>query len=164
MLKSEDHAATTVKRRPLLLALGAVGAGLTALNSAPARADTPAPGWPTKAFSEKSEADALQALYGKPVTPSDKVTIELPEIAENGAVVPVSVSSTLPGVTSISILVPKNPFTLAASYGIPDGTAPAISSRLKMAATGNVIGVVEAGGKLYSATKEVKVTLGGCGG
>jgi sulfur-oxidizing protein SoxY len=79
-------------------------------------------------------------------------------------VVPVSVSSTLADVTSISILVAENPNALAASYKIPAGTMPSVANRLKMAKTSNVIAVVEAGGKLYSAAKEVKVTVGGCGG
>jgi sulfur-oxidizing protein SoxY len=74
------------------------------------------------------------------------------------------VSSTLADVTSISILVAENPNALAASYKIPAGTIPSVANRLKMARTSNVIAVVEAGGKVYSATKEVKVTVGGCGG
>ena len=78
--------------------------------------------------------------------------------------VPISVSSTLPDVTSISILVAENPNALAASYMIPAGTLPSVANRLKMAKTTNVIAVVEAGGKLYSTSKEVKVTVGGCGG
>jgi len=92
------------------------------------------------------------------------VKLDAPEIAENGAVVPVAVSSSLPDVTSIAILVTENPNTLAAAYRILPGAAPSVSNRLKMAKTSNVIAVVEAGGKLYSATKEVKVTVGGCGG
>ena len=78
--------------------------------------------------------------------------------------VPISVSTALPDVTSISILVAENPNALAASYRIPAGTIPNVASRLKMAKTSNVTAVVEAGGKLYSATREVKVTVGGCGG
>ncbi len=78
--------------------------------------------------------------------------------------VPISVSSTLADVTSISILVAENPNALAASYKIPAGTLPSVANRLKMAKTTNVIAVVEAGGKLYSTSKEVKVTVGGCGG
>jgi sulfur-oxidizing protein SoxY len=79
-------------------------------------------------------------------------------------VVPISVSAAIPDVTSISILVSENPNALAASYKIPAGTMPSVANRLKMAKTTNVIAIVEAGGKLYSATKEVKVTVGGCGG
>ena len=120
--------------------------------------------YPESAFAAKNEADAIRLLYGKTAEPSDKIKLEAPEIAENGAVVPISVSSSLAEVTSISILVSGNPNTLAASYKIPAGTMPSVANRLKMAKTSNVIAVVEAGGKLYSATKEVKVTVGGCGG
>jgi sulfur-oxidizing protein SoxY len=120
--------------------------------------------YPEDAFKAKGDADAIKALYGKAAEPSDKVKLDAPEIAENGAVVPVSISTTLPDVTSISILVAENPNALAASYQIPAGTVPSVANRLKMAKTSNVIAVVEAGGKLYSATREVKVTVGGCGG
>ena len=120
--------------------------------------------YPEDAFKAKSDADAIKSLYGKTAEPSDKVRLDVPEIAENGAVVPISVSSSLADVTSISILVADNPNALAASYKIPAGTLPSVANRLKMAKTTNVIAIVEAGGKLYSATKEVKVTVGGCGG
>ncbi|HTJ02174.1 MAG TPA: thiosulfate oxidation carrier protein SoxY [Methylovirgula sp.] len=123
-----------------------------------------APGWPENAFKQKSKDDAVKALYGKPMTASDKITLEVPEIAENGAVVPVTVSTTLPNVTSISILVEQNPYTVAASYKLSDATLPSVGCRLKMAKTTAVIGVVESGGNLYSTSKQVKVTLGGCGG
>jgi sulfur-oxidizing protein SoxY len=95
---------------------------------------------------------------------SDKVKLDAPEIAENGAVVPISVTTTLDSVTSISFLVSDNPNALAASYQIPPGTLPNVANRLKMAKTSTVTAIVESGGKLYSATKEVKVTVGGCGG
>ena len=120
--------------------------------------------YPEDAFKAKSEADAIKSLYGKTAEPSDKVKLDAPEIAENGAVVPISVSTTLADVTSIAFLVSENPNALAASYKIPAGTMPSVANRLKMAKTSNVIAIVEAGGKLYSATKEVKVTVGGCGG
>jgi len=120
--------------------------------------------YPEDAFKQKSNADAIKSLYGKTAEPSDKVKLDAPEIAENGGVVPISVSSTLADVTSISILVSENPNALAASYKIPPGTIPSVANRLKMAKTSNVIAIVEAGGKLYSTTKEVKVTVGGCGG
>jgi sulfur-oxidizing protein SoxY len=120
--------------------------------------------YPEEAFKQKGEADAIKALYGKTAEPSDKVKMDAPEIAENGAVVPISVTTTLADVTSISFLVSENPNALVASYRIPAGTVPSVANRIKMAKTSNVIVVVEAGGKLYSATKEVKVTVGGCGG
>ena len=120
--------------------------------------------YPEDAFKQKNSDDAIKALYGKAAEASDKIKLDAPEIAENGAVVPVAVSSTLPEVTSISILVAENPNALIASYRIPAGTIPNVANRIKMAKTSNVIAVVEAGGKLYSASKEVKVTVGGCGG
>ncbi|HEY3791462.1 MAG TPA: thiosulfate oxidation carrier protein SoxY [Bradyrhizobium sp.] len=120
--------------------------------------------YPEDAFNQKSEADAVKALYGRTAEPSDQVKLDAPEIAENGAVVPIAVTTTLAGVTSISFLVTDNPNALAASYRIPPGTMPSVANRLKMAKTSNVIAIVEAGGKLYSATREVKVTVGGCGG
>src|SRR3954451_22586025 len=120
--------------------------------------------YPEAAFKQKSEAEAIKSLYGKTAEPSDKVKLDAPEIAENGGVVPISVTTTLADVTSIAFLVSENPNALAASYQIPPGTVPAVANRLKMAKTTNVIVIVEAGGKLYSATKEVKVTVGGCGG
>jgi sulfur-oxidizing protein SoxY len=153
------------RRRFLVLTAlaGAVAAGMDALRAVAAFA-ADAAGWPADAFKQKSEADAAKTLYGKSFEPSDKVKLEAPEIAENGAVVPISVSSTLPNVTSISIMVKENPYVLAASYKIPEGTNAAVSNRLKMAKTSQVVAVVESGGKLYSASKEVKVTVGGCGG
>lgn len=147
---------------------GAVGiavlglGGVSLMTDAHAAADAKA--WPDKAFSAKGEADALKALYGKTGEPSDKVNLDAPEIAENGAVVPIAVASTLPNVTGIAILVLENPNTLAAAYKIPEGTEASVASRLKMAKTSKVMAVVESGGKLYTATKEVKVTVGGCGG
>jgi sulfur-oxidizing protein SoxY len=120
--------------------------------------------YPEDAFKQKSEAEAIKALYGKTAEASDKVKLDAPEIAENGSVVPISVSTTLADVTSISFLVSENPNALAASYRISAGTVPSVANRLKMAKTSNVTAIVEAGGKLYSATKEVKVTVGGCGG
>jgi sulfur-oxidizing protein SoxY len=141
-----------------LLGIAGVRFGLT---SAVAAANDK---YPEDAFKQKSSDDAIKLLYGKTAEPSDKIKLDAPEIAENGAVVPVSVSSTLADVTSISILVAENPNALVASYRLPAGTMPNVANRLKMAKSSNVIAVVEAGGKLYSATKEVKVTVGGCGG
>jgi sulfur-oxidizing protein SoxY len=120
--------------------------------------------YPEDAFKQKSDAEAIKALYGKSHAASDKVKLDAPEIAENGAVVPISVTTTLADVNSISFFVSENPNALAASYQIPAGTVPSVANRLKMAKTCNVTAIVESGGKLYSAVKEVKVTVGGCGG
>ncbi len=159
--------APNAARRTILkaaIAGGVVGMGFTGAFPFPAYANADAKDWPQDAFKQKSETDALKALYGKSAEASDKVSLDAPEIAENGAVVPIAASSTLPNVTAIAILVLENPFTLAAAYKIPAGTAAAVSNRLKMAKTSKVVAVVELGGKLYSASKEVKVTVGGCGG
>jgi sulfur-oxidizing protein SoxY len=153
-------------RRLILQGAGVValvGLGNIAFGPAPALAAANDK-YPEDAFKAKSAADAIKALYGKTAEPSDKVKLDAPEIAENGAVVPISVTTDLADVTSISFLVTDNPNALAASYRIPAGTMPSVANRLKMAKTSNVIAIVEAGGKLYSATKEVKVTVGGCGG
>ena len=120
--------------------------------------------YPEDAFKQKGDADAIKALYGKTAEASDKVKLDAPEIAENGAVVPIAVATTLTDVTSIAFLASENPNALAAFYVISEGTVPAVANRLKMAKTCKVIAIVESGGKLYSATKEVKVTVGGCGG
>ncbi|HWZ41380.1 MAG TPA: thiosulfate oxidation carrier protein SoxY [Bradyrhizobium sp.] len=120
--------------------------------------------YPEDAFRQKTDAEAIKALYGKTAEASDKIKLDAPEIAENGAVVPIAVTTTLTDVTSISFFVSENPNALAASYVIPAGTTPAVANRLKMAKTCNVIAIVESSGKLFSATKEVKVTVGGCGG
>jgi sulfur-oxidizing protein SoxY len=159
----DPHSAT---RRLILKGAGAValfGLGEALCGLAPALAAANDK-YPEDAFKQKSDADAVKSLYGRPHEPSDKVKLDAPEIAENGGVVPISVTTTLADVTSISFLVSENPNALAASYQIPEGTLPSVSNRLKMAKTCNVIAIVESGGKLYSATKEVKVTVGGCGG
>jgi sulfur-oxidizing protein SoxY len=160
------HDGFPATRRLILKGAGAValiGLGNLPFGLAPAFAAANDK-YPEDAFKQKSDADAIKALYGRTAEPSDKVKMDAPEIAENGAVVPISVSTTLPDVTSISILVAENPNALAASYRIPAGTLPSVANRLKMAKTTNVIAIVEAGGKLYSTAKEVKVTVGGCGG
>lgn len=115
------------------------------------------------AFKEKAVSDVLKALGGD-VQPSDQITIVTPDIAENGAVVPVTVRSALPSTTEIFLIVEQNPNPMAAAFMIPDQTEPSISARVKVAQTSNLIAVVKADGKLYSAVRETKVTLGGCGG
>jgi sulfur-oxidizing protein SoxY len=120
--------------------------------------------YPDDAFKQKDDKEAIRLLYGRKAEPSDQIKLDAPEIAENGAVVPISVTTSLAEVTSIAFVVPENPNVLAAYYKIPAGTLPNIANRLKMAKTSNVMVIVEAGGKLYSAAREVKVTVGGCGG
>jgi sulfur-oxidizing protein SoxY len=121
--------------------------------------------WPEKAFEAKSQDDTLNALFGTTeTTESSAVVLSAPDIAENGAVVPVSVSSTLENVESISVIVEQNPSPLAASFDLGPNAVADVSTRLKMGKTSNVMAVVKADGKLHTASKEVKVTIGGCGG
>ncbi len=121
--------------------------------------------WPEQAFKAKKYPDAMQALIGntQPVDSKD-IKVKAPDIAENGAVVSVTVKTTLPDVESISIFVPVNTFPLSASYEMSNMADGFITGRFKMAKTSDVVAVVKAGGKLYTAKKAVKVTLGGCGG
>ena len=121
--------------------------------------------WNKAAFETKSLNDAVKAMGGASATESKDITITSPDIAENGAVVPFTIASKVPKTEAIALLVEKNPNILAANFSIPDGTEPWVNTRVKMSQTSNVIALVKAGdGKYYYATKEVKVTLGGCGG
>lgn len=120
--------------------------------------------WDKGAFEAKSMEEVLKALgAGKPADSKD-VQLSGPDIAENGAVVPVGVKSALPGTEFVAILVEKNPNMLAASFTLPEGTAADVSTRIKMGQTSNVYALVKAGGSYYMTVKEIKVTLGGCGG
>jgi sulfur-oxidizing protein SoxY len=120
--------------------------------------------WNKSAFEAHKMDDAMAAIgAGKPAESAD-IQITAPDIAENGAVVPVGVASKLPNTESIAILIEKNPAMLAASFDIPQGTVADVQTRVKMGQTSDVYAVVKADGKFYMAKKEVKVTLGGCGG
>ncbi|AWI75471.1 thiosulfate oxidation carrier protein SoxY [Parazoarcus communis] len=120
--------------------------------------------WNKSAFDAKTLDTAMSAMgAGKPVESAD-VQITAPDIAENGAVVPVGVVSNLPNTEQISIMIEKNPNMLAATFDIPAGTLPDVQTRVKMGQTSDVYAVVKADGKYYMAKKEIKVTLGGCGG
>ena len=153
------------KRRTTLKAAG--GAGVLALLAA---AGIVRPGelfaadWNKAAFELKTTQDALKALGAAGPASSADIVIRAADIAENGAVVPVGVESRIPGTQSISILIDKNPNALAASFDIPAGTEPSITTRVKMGQTSDVYVLVKADGKFYVAKKEIKVTLGGCGG
>lgn len=138
----------------------AVAAGVIRPGTARAEA------WNKAAFEVKNSLnDAVKALGGSaaPIE-SSEIAMSSPDIAENGAVVPFTVTSKLPKTESIALLVEKNPNILAANFSIPDGTEPWINTRIKMGQTSNVIALVKADGKYYYTAKEVKVTLGGCGG
>jgi len=120
--------------------------------------------WNKAAFEAKSMADTLKALGATTPADSKDVQMTAPDIAENGAVVPIGVATTLPNVTMVAIMIEKNPSTLAANFTLPAGTEPNIQTRVKMGQTSNVIVVVKSDGKLFMTGKEIKVTMGGCGG
>jgi len=118
--------------------------------------------WNKSGFESKAMADAVKALGATGAVESKDIAITAPDIAENGAVVPVAVASRIPNTRSISILSEKNPFPLAATFDVA-GAEPYVSTRIKMGQTSNVRVIVQADGKFYTAAKEVKITIGGCG-
>lgn len=121
--------------------------------------------WNDAAFKAKTLAEVLAAMGGSAPAESKDVTITGPDIAENGAVVPVGASSTLPGVKRLMLLVEKNPSALAATFDVTDKVDANVSTRVKMGQSSNVYAVAMlANGKVAYAVKEIKVTLGGCGG
>ena len=121
--------------------------------------------WPAKAFKATKLDEAMNAMTGKASpTPSADIKIDAPDIAENGAVVSVKIKTTLPKVESISVYVPVNAFPLSASYILSNQMESSITGRIKMAKTADIVAIVKSNGKLYTAKKGVKVTLGGCGG
>jgi len=121
--------------------------------------------WNKAAFEAKTMDETMKAFGGSaPAQSKDIAFVSTPDIAENGAVVPIGVTSTLPKTERIAILVEKNPNMLAASFDLPAGTEPTVTTRVKMGQSSNVYALVKADGKYYVAQKEVKVTLGGCGG
>jgi len=127
--------------------------------------DARAADWNKAAFETNSMDATVKALGGSaPSQSKDIAFFQTPDIAENGAVVPIGVTSNIPKTESIAILVEKNPNMLAAVFDVPAGTDPSLSTRIKMGQSSNVYALVKADGKYYVASKEIKVTLGGCGG
>lgn len=156
---------TSMKRRIFLkgsLATGAVGIAVSTGLLTP-RISLAA--WSKAAFDATDVNASLSALYGSSsMDNSDKIKIKAPDIAENGAVVPVTVTTTIDGVSSISLFADQNATPLTAEFLLGPTTEGFVSTRIKMGKTANVVAVVKAGDKLYSSSKEVKVTIGGCGG
>ncbi|MDH4173007.1 MAG: thiosulfate oxidation carrier protein SoxY [Betaproteobacteria bacterium] len=150
-------------RRSVIKAGGALGllalAGTALLK--PGRAHA---AWNQSAFEAKSAIDAMKALGMGNAEESKDIVIRAPDIAENGAVVPIDVTSNIPGTTSISVFIEKNPFPYTGTFDFAAGSVPFVHLRAKMGETSPVRVVVAAGGKHYTTAKEVKVTIGGCGG
>jgi sulfur-oxidizing protein SoxY len=152
-----------MKTRREMLAQSATVAGLLATAGLLPTAAQAA--WNEGAFNAKTLAEVVKALGGSAPAESKDVTITGPDIAENGAVVPVGASSSLAGVKRLLLLVEKNPSALAATFDVTDKVDANVSTRVKMGQSSNVYAVAMMGdGKVLFAQKEVKVTLGGCGG
>ena len=149
-------------RREMLARSASVAAALAGLGLLPQAAMA---NWSQAAFEAKTMAELMKALGNSGPAESKDVTITGPDIAENGAVVPVGAATTLPGVKRLLLLVEKNPNMLAAMFDVTDAVEPSISTRVKMGQSSNVFAVAITGdNKVLYAAKEIKVTLGGCGG
>ena len=151
---------TSLQRRKFVkqsIVVGAVGSILSSFNLFAA--------WPESAYKQESISDALKHLFGDS-TPieSDKIQLKIPNIAENGAVVPINVKTSLENVDSIGIFVAKNPNPLVARFTLHSVRTADINSRIKMGKSSEVVAIVRSNGKLYASRKFVKVTIGGCGG
>jgi len=152
-------------RRQTLQAAGGIGlyGALAAIGLLPAT-QAAAQEFNAAAFQAKSVADAMKALGAAAPAESKDIAIVAPDIAENGAVVPVGIKSSLPNTQFIALLIEKNPFALTGAYDILPGAEAEVNMRVKMGQSSDAYALVRADGKFYMAKKEIKVTLGGCGG
>jgi sulfur-oxidizing protein SoxY len=149
------------RRRRLLQGAGALAAlGLAGLPAA--RAAVVGPAGLADAFAAKTFAEAMAALDAAPA-PDGRLTLVAPTIAENGAVVPITVSSALPGTREIVLLVDCNPLPVAVQFGFPAGTEPFVATRIRMAASGTVVAAVLTDHGVYATSRAIEVTVGGCG-
>jgi sulfur-oxidizing protein SoxY len=152
-------------RRVILRSAGATGALAVALAAGLLKPERVlAAGWDESAFRKKDLADALKSIGAQDAVASKEVVLDAPEIAENGAVVPVEITSHVPGTTSIAVVIDKNPFPLTSKFDFMEGALPYVKLNVKMGQSSNIRVIAEAGGKHYVAMREVKVTIGGCGG
>jgi sulfur-oxidizing protein SoxY len=120
--------------------------------------------WNEQAFGAKTAADALKGIGASASSASKDILIEAPQIAENGAVVPIEISSNVPGTSAIAVVIEKNPFPLTGRFEFKEGALPFVKLNVKMGETSDVRVIAFAGGRQYFATREIKVTIGGCGG
>ena len=160
MQKINKERRTLLKGSAMAIALGMTG--IAQLLTAPQAFAA----WPKDAFAGRSVDEVMAALFDEKVVPVDSgdIFLKAPDIAENGAVVPISVESSLPNIKRIIILVEDNPTPMVASFILGEGTKADVSTRIKMGKTSNVVALIESEGNVYAARKNVKVTIGGCGG
>lgn len=160
-MRMQGRDTVDIERRRMLKTSG----GLGLLGALAVLGVMPTSGWAAvdrKVFEAKSLAEAFKAMGGLAPADSNLISLDVPEMAENGAAVPVTVESNLPRTEQISILIDKNPTALAFNMTYPEGTRGYLSSRIKMAQSSSVVALVKADGKFYKISKEVKVTAGGC--
>ena len=156
-----------ILRRTLLKGAGATGALAAALSAGVLKPTQvlAAEEWNRTAFDAKDMSAALKGLGASTVTDSKDIAIKAPDIAENGAVVPVEIASNIPNTISIAVLAVKNPLPLTAAFDFSNGAVPELQVRMRLAETTDVRAIVKTGdGKYFAAQKQVKVTVGGCGG
>jgi len=151
-------------RRVVLKGAGAGGALAAALAAGLLKPGSALAAWNKGAFDAKTTTDAMKALGVTNAAESKDIQIRAPEIAENGAVVPIDITSNIPGTTSISVFIDKNPFPYTGTFDVSQGALPFVHLRVKIGESSPVRVVVAAGGKYFTTAKEVKVTIGGCGG
>lgn len=151
-------------RRIVLRGAGATGALAAAFAAGLVKPGDALAAWNKGAFEAKSTADAMKVLGVAGAVESKDIQIRAPEIAENGAVVPIDITSNIPGTTAISVFVEKNPFPYTGTFDFSQGALPFVHLRVKIGESSPVRVVATAGGKHFTAVKEVKVTIGGCGG
>ncbi|MDP1646536.1 MAG: thiosulfate oxidation carrier protein SoxY [Thiobacillus sp.] len=151
-------------RRNVLKSAAGAGAVAVAVAAGLLKPTQAMAAWDKDAFEARNVGDAMKGLGISGPADSKDITIKAPDIAENGAVVPVEVTSGIAGTSSIAIIAEKNGTPLVGNFNLSGGTQGFISTRIKMGQTSLVRAVVKAGGKSYTAAKEVKVTIGGCGG
>lgn len=155
---------TDIKRRSFMKGMVAIGATMTAVGSGLLRSGEVLAA-ANDPFEAENVKDALQGLFGTDaIESSDKIKLNVPDVAENGAVVPVTVSTDMQNVESIAILADENVTPLVATFALEPRAVAYAGVRIKMAKTSNVVAVVKANGKLFKTQRAVKVTIGGCGG
>ena len=153
------------KRRSFMKSSAAAGAFGIAVSAGLITPRAVLAAWPKAAFEATEVNAAVQGSLGSSaMTDSSDITLKAPEIAENGAVVPITVTSKIPNTEAISLLISENPTPLTATFNLGSNTEGFVSTRVKMSKTSDVIAVVKSGGKLFSTKLTVKVTIGGCGG
>lgn len=152
---------STHGRRVFLKGSFAAGVAGVAVSSGILKPTSALAEWPAAVFEAKGMKEALGGNEG---TTSADITIKALDIAEDSAVVQVSVESTLPNIDTISILVKENQRPLSAVFKLAPEVLPNVTTRIKMAKTSDIVAVLKSGEKTFNAAKEVKVTIGGCGG